>query len=59
MTKACCYCQAGLFLQLYDDVKPKFDPTLLTRPVKPVLANLPDPDEEEQEKRVRSRQRHN
>lgn len=45
-------------MQLYDDVKPKFDPALLTRPIRPVLADLPNPDEEEQEKRVRSRQRH-
>lgn len=52
--------QAGLWLALYDDLKPKFDPEALTKAPRPVLPELPmmDGEEEAREQKLRDRQRH-
>lgn len=51
--------QAGLFLKLYDDTKPRFDPEQLAQPARPLVPELPDAgEEEERERALRERKRH-
>ena len=50
--------QAGLFLKLYDDMKPKFGKDADKRAERPTLAALPDIEEDRMERLLRERQRH-